>query len=152
MEVGVADGAAASVGVGGGKRKPTAASQVALLVQALQNGDAGMLDEALLIQDAATITSTVARLPMTSVLPFLEAVLQRVQGRPARVVSLASWTRALLAQHAAYLMGCPQLLPMLTPLYQLIEERLSACALRATAHHARRMRRSAARLPPTSRA
>ena len=77
---------------------------------------------------AATIASTVARLPMTSVLPFLEAVLQRVQGRPARVASLASWMRALLAQHAAYLMGCPQLLPMLTPLYQLIEERVSACA------------------------
>ena len=110
------------------KRRPTAASQVAMLVQALQNGDAGMLDEALLIQDAATITSTVARLPMTSVIPFLEAVLQRVQGRPARVASLASWMRALLAQHAAYLMGQPQLLPMLTPLYQLIEERLSACA------------------------
>ena len=63
---------------------------------------------------------------MTSVLPFLEAVLQRVQGRPARVASLASWMRALLAQHAAYLMSCPQLLPMLTPLYQLIEERLAA--------------------------
>ena len=63
---------------------------------------------------------------MSSVLPFLEAVLQRVQGRPARVASLASWMRALLAQHAAYLMGCPQILPMLTPLYQLIEERLAA--------------------------
>lgn len=32
------------------KRKPTAASQVSLLVQALQNGDAAMLDEALQIQ------------------------------------------------------------------------------------------------------
>ena len=113
-------------GAGVALRKPSAASQVTLLVQALQNGDAGMLDEALLIQDAQTIASTVARLPMTSVLPFLEAVLQRVQGRPARVASLASWMRALLAQHAAYLMGCPQLLPMLTPLYQLIEERLTA--------------------------
>ena len=31
----------------------------------------------------------------------------------------------MLSQHAAYLMACPQLLPMLTPLYQLIDERLS---------------------------
>ena len=31
----------------GGARKPSAASQVALLVQALQNGDADMLDQVL---------------------------------------------------------------------------------------------------------
>ena len=126
MELGGGESASGAAGGSVTKRKPTAASQVALLVQALQNGDHGMIDEVLLIQDAGTIASTIARLPTTSVLPFLEAVLQRVRGRPARVASLASWMRALLAQHAAYLMGCPQLLPMLTPLYQLIEERLTA--------------------------
>ena len=106
-------------------KRPTAATQVALLVQALQNGDAAMLDQALATQDAASITSTVARLPVVSVIPLLEAVLQRIQGKPARVASLASWLRAVLAQHAAYLMSCQQLLPLLTPLYQLIDERLS---------------------------
>jgi len=34
----------------GGARKPSAASQVALLVQALQNGDADMLDQVLGVQ------------------------------------------------------------------------------------------------------
>jgi len=110
---------------GGKTKRPTTASQVALLVQALQNGDAAMLDQALATQDAASITSTVARLPAASVIPLLEAVLQRIQGKPARVATLASWLRALLAQHAAYLMSCQQLLPLLTPLYQLIDERLS---------------------------
>jgi hypothetical protein len=131
LEAGAPNGDASGLGANGGariatKRQPTTASQVSLLVQALQNGDAAMLDEALQTQDAATITSTVARLPTNVVLPFLEAVLYRVQGKPARVASLASWLRALLAQHAAYLMACPTLLPMLTPLYQLIDERLAA--------------------------
>ena len=125
----VAAQAAAAGGRGGGdaagKRKPSAASQVALLIQALQNGDADMLDQVLGVQDAGTISNTVARLPITSVLPFLEAVLLRVQGKPGRVATLAGWLRAVLSQHAAYLMACPQLLPMLTPLYQCIDERLS---------------------------
>ena len=43
------------------------------------SADAGMLDEALLTQDAAAITSTVARLPTSAVLPFTKAVLYRVQ-------------------------------------------------------------------------
>ncbi len=60
-------------------RKPTAASQVSLLVQALQNSDSAMLDQALQVQDAHVISATVARLPVTSVLPFLQAVLQRIQ-------------------------------------------------------------------------
>lgn len=120
----VAAQAAAARGVGGA-RKPSAASQVALLVQALQNGDADMLDQVLGVQDAGTISNTVARLPITSVLPFLEAVLLRVQGKPGRVSTLVGWLRAVLSQHAAYLMACPQLLPMLTPLYQFIDERLS---------------------------
>jgi len=53
---------------GGGNRKPSAASQVALLIQALQNGDADMLDQVLGVQDAGTISNTVARLPIASVL------------------------------------------------------------------------------------
>tara|TARA_B110001452_G_scaffold12547_1_gene10333 strand:+ start:2522 stop:3175 length:654 start_codon:yes stop_codon:yes gene_type:complete len=121
--------AAGGVGVAttadGKRARTSAASQVALLVQALQNGDAEMLDQVLGVQDASTISNTVARLPITSVLPLLEAVLLRVQGKPGRVATLAGWLRALLSQHAAYLMACPQLLPMLTPLYQLIDERLS---------------------------
>ena len=40
-------------------------------------------------------------------------------GKPGRVATLAGWLRAVLSQHAAYLMACPQLLPMLTPLYQV---------------------------------
>jgi len=112
-------------GPGDRQRKPTASSQVSLLVQALQNGDHVMLDQALQVQDAHVISATVARLPVTSVLPFMQAVLQRIQGKPARVATLASWLRALLSTHAAYLMSCSQLLPLLTPLYQLIDERLS---------------------------
>ena len=91
-----------------GRRKPTASSQVALLVQALQNGDSVMLDQALQVQDAHVVSATVARLPVTAVLPFLQAVLHRIQGKPARVATLASWLRALLSTHAAYLMSCSQ--------------------------------------------
>lgn len=94
--------------VPGDRRKPTASSQVALLVQALQNGDHVMLEQALQVQDAHVISATVARLPVTSVLPFMQAVLQRIQGKPARVATLASWLRALLSTHAAYLMSCSQ--------------------------------------------
>ena len=127
----VAAGGAAAVpafgvdGGGGGKRRrPSAASQVAMLAQSLQNGDVQMLDEVLQVHDAQTVMNTVARLPVTAVLPFLEAILQRIQGKPSRVAALATWLRALLAQHAAYLMACPNLLELLTPLYQLIDERL----------------------------
>lgn len=56
--------------------------------QALQNGDATMLDQALAIQDTASIVSTVARLPVASVLPLLEEVLQRIQGKPVRIAAL----------------------------------------------------------------
>ena len=109
----------------GVSKKLSTASQVAIVIQALQNGDQALLEQALQVQDAQVVTSTVARLPVISILPFLEAVLQRIQGKPSRVVTLASWLRALLSTHAAYLMSCPQLLPMLTPIYQLIDERLS---------------------------
>ena len=105
--------------------KPSTASQAAIVIQALQNGDMALLEQALQVHDAQVVASTVARLPVVSVLPFLEAVLQRIQGKPSRVVTLASWLRALLSTHAAYLMSCPQLLPMLTPIYQLIDERIS---------------------------
>jgi hypothetical protein len=60
------------------------------------------------VQDAHVISATVARLPVTSVLPFMQAVLQRIHGKPARVATLASWLRALLSTHAAYLMSCSQ--------------------------------------------
>ena len=86
-----------------------------MLAQSLQNGDVQMLDEVLQVQDAQTVMNTVARLPVTAVLPFLEAILQRIQGKPSRVAALATWLRALLAQHAAYLMACPNLLELLTP-------------------------------------
>jgi len=116
--------AAAEVALAAIPKRKSAESQVALILQALQNGDTGMLGDALQA-DAATVTSTVARLPTSSVLPFLEAVLYHMQGKPARVASLASWIRALLAQHAD-LLACPSLQPKLAPLYELIDERLAA--------------------------
>ena len=120
---------AASSGAAGpsiSRGKPTAESLPAHLVQALENSDVTMLDDALLVQDPQIIASTIARLPIEFALPLLEAVLKRVQGRPARVAGHASWLRALLAQHAAYLMDCPEIMTMLAPLFTLIDERLNA--------------------------
>ena len=152
----VAAGGAAAVpafgvdGGGGGKRRrPSAASQVAMLAQSLQNGDVQMLDEVLQVQDAQTVMNTVARLPVTAVLPFLEAILQRIQGKPSRVAALATWLRALLAQHAAYLMACPNLLELLTPLYQRIDERLQVRRAAPAPPAFPNARTHAARAPPT---
>ncbi|KAL3910803.1 MAG: hypothetical protein SGPRY_008922, partial [Prymnesium sp.] len=80
--------ASRSVSTNSKAKRPTTGTQVATLVQALQSGDATMLDQALAIQDTSSITSTVARLPSTAVIPLLEAVLQRVHGKPARVATL----------------------------------------------------------------
>ena len=87
-------------------RYPTA-SILVCLSQALRSGDRSLLERCLNISNPRIIDNTVGRLAACDVVLFLQAVVSRLQSRPARGQELQHWIRAVLLQHTAYLMSAP---------------------------------------------
>lgn len=104
---------------------PRADSVLHLLTQALHTRDAALLEVCLSQSDAGVVAATVARLGAAHVLPLLAALVQRLQGRPARAAQLVTWLRALLVAHTAYLLSVPDLARSLSPLFQALDARLA---------------------------
>ena len=118
-----AGGAAPGAAPGGGSLK--ADSVLAVLTQALESDDKQLLAECLGVTNARVVQATVAGLPPRHVSALLKRLVERFQRRPARSHALVMWIRALLTQHTSLLMTQPDVVRQLTPLYQLVEARVS---------------------------
>jgi len=103
---------------------PKADSSAVLLTQALKNEDNALLEDCLSCRDHTLITNTVRRLPVTSVLPFLKQVSNRVRSKPGRASTLVFWIRAVLTEHTAYLTSVPAAGGVLAELFQAADARL----------------------------
>lgn len=101
-------------------------SLAVLLSQALQSGDKVLLERCLAVRNDTVITKTVKRLAPTDAAVFLRVAVQRLQSAPARGEQLATWIRAILLHHTAYLSGVAGAQGTLGYLYQLIEARLAS--------------------------
>jgi len=103
---------------------PKADSSAVLLTQALKNEDNALLEDCLSCRDHSLITNTVRRLPVTSILPFLKQVSNRVRSKPGRASTLVFWIRAVLTEHTAYLTSVPAAGAVLAELFQAADTRL----------------------------
>jgi U3 small nucleolar RNA-associated protein 5 len=100
----------------------------AILAQSLQNGDKQMLEAALCVSSAqhnSVLQISLAKLPIPSVLPLLEAIVSRMTAKPRRSLHLMPWLRNLLLCHATYLSTVPSASKLLAPLQQSVEDRLA---------------------------
>ncbi|TPX37573.1 hypothetical protein SmJEL517_g00677 [Synchytrium microbalum] len=103
--------------------KPSAASLYGLLSQAIQSGDRHLMEQVLSLRDPKMVATTVYRLSGAQVLPFLDAMLERLQKKPLRASALVEWIRAVLVTHAPYLTTVPNLSTRLSTLYSTLETR-----------------------------
>lgn len=116
------DDAAAAAPLPAGSQK--ADSLVVLLTQALRSNDRALLERCIATSNDRIITNTVRRLLPIDAAAFLRAAVERLQSKPSRGAQLATWIRAVLLHHTAYLMAAPGVQPSLAGLYQTIEARL----------------------------
>lgn len=127
-------GSATQPGIGNEPQKPSilgegplkADSLAVLLSQALQSGDRVLLEHCLAVRNDDIITKTVKRLAPGDAATFIKTAVQRLQSTPSRAEALATWIRAVLLHHTAYLMGSSSTADTLTYLYQLIEARMAS--------------------------
>ena len=125
VEISMGERAAdASVEMEDAAAAPKADSSAVLLTQALKNEDSALLEDCLSCRDHDLITNTVRRLPITSVLPFLKQVSNRVRSKPGRASTLVFWIRAVLTEHTAYLTSVPAAGGVLAELFQAADARL----------------------------
>ena len=97
-----------------------------LLSQALQSNDKVLLERCLAVRNHDVINKTVKRLAPADAASFLRIAVQRLQSKPNRGEQLATWIRAVLLFHTAYLAGVGATQNTLGYLYQLIEARLAS--------------------------
>lgn len=104
---------------------PKADSLQSILTQALRTNDSAMLESVLAVSDLSIIRNTVQRLPTQQILPFLKAIVDKFQAKPARG-TLILWIQAVLKQHTAYLITVPDLVKTLSGLYLVVDSRLAS--------------------------
>ncbi|XP_006799443.2 WD repeat-containing protein 43 [Neolamprologus brichardi] len=111
-----------------GASKGTASLQTdnfaVLLVQGLESNDASILNKVFLTRKEMVIKKTVARLPLSAVLPLVEELTKRLQGHPFTAVLMVRWLKAVLMHHTSYLASLPDLVTQLGALYHMIESRV----------------------------
>ncbi|KAM4541988.1 WD repeat-containing protein 43 isoform 2-T2 [Odontesthes bonariensis] len=95
-----------------------------LLVQGLESNDANILNKVLQTRKVAIIKKTVARLPLSAVLPLVEELTKRLQGHPHTAILMVWWLKAVLMHHTSYLASLPDLVTQLGVLYHMIESRV----------------------------
>ncbi|XP_037551437.1 WD repeat-containing protein 43 [Nematolebias whitei] len=95
-----------------------------LLVQGLESNDAATLNKVLQTNKASLIKTTVSRLPLSAVLPFVEELTKRLQGHPTMAIQMLRWLKAVLVHHTSYLASLPDLNTQLGVLYHMIESRV----------------------------
>lgn len=103
--------------------EPRISSLCQMLKQSLISQDKVMLEGALSVMDLALVADSIRALPAESLLPLLDALVQRIEGRPWRAGRLVPWLMLLLRTHALVLSQQSQLGDHLAPLKGLIEAR-----------------------------
>ncbi|XP_063354036.1 WD repeat-containing protein 43 [Pelmatolapia mariae] len=111
-----------------GASKGTASLQTdnfaVLLVQGLESNDASILNKVFQTRKEMVIKKTVARLPLSAVLPLVEELTKRLQGHPFTAFLMVRWLKAVLMHHTSYLASLPDLVTQLGVLYHMIESRV----------------------------
>uniref|UniRef100_A0A8C7XP68 WD repeat domain 43 n=1 Tax=Oryzias sinensis TaxID=183150 RepID=A0A8C7XP68_9TELE len=95
-----------------------------LLVQGLESNDADILNKVLQTRKEMVIKKTVARLPLSAVLPLVKELTNRLQGHPFAGILMVRWLKAVLMHHTSYLASLPDLVTELGVLYHMIESRV----------------------------
>ncbi|KAM6917620.1 WD repeat-containing protein 43 [Lycodopsis pacificus] len=117
-----------TVSVDKGAPKGTASLQTdnfaVLLLQGLESKDANILNKVFQTRKEMVIKKTVARLPLSAVLPLVEELTKRLQGHPFTAVLMVRWLKAVLMHHTSYLASLPDLVTQLGVLYHMIESRV----------------------------
>ena len=103
---------------------PRADSLQVLLSQALKAEDSALLEQCLNVGDEKVISNTIRRLQPSEAAQFLSVAVSKMEGRPQRALGLVPWVRAVLLQHASFVMTNLAMQPVLTNLYQIIDSRL----------------------------
>lgn len=103
--------------------EPRISSLCQMLKQSLISHDKVMLEGALSVTDLALVADSIRALPAESLLPLLDALVQRIEGRPWRAGRLVPWLMLLLQTHALALSQQSRLSEHLAPLKGLIEAR-----------------------------
>jgi U3 small nucleolar RNA-associated protein 5 len=104
----------------------SADSLVTLLDQALQSGDAALLDRCLNCTDLDIIDTTTKLLSTHRVLKFLKVLVGKFEKNPSRGILVARWISRILKNHLSYLITVPDLSTQLAGLNQMLEQRLQA--------------------------
>lgn len=84
-----------------------AVSVTVLLTQALRADDRQLLEKCFAISNDRVVKSTVQQLAPQDVARLLQVAVQRLQSSPKRGRQIATWLRAMLLHHTAYLMSAP---------------------------------------------
>uniref|UniRef100_A0A669EJL2 WD repeat domain 43 n=1 Tax=Oreochromis niloticus TaxID=8128 RepID=A0A669EJL2_ORENI len=110
-----------------GASKGTASLQTdnfaVLLVQGLESNDASILNKVFQTRKDMVIKKTVARLPLSAVLPLVEEVTYTFV-LSYRASLMVRWLKAVLMHHTSYLASLPDLVTQLGVLYHVIESRV----------------------------
>ncbi|XP_072912111.1 WD repeat-containing protein 43 [Hemitrygon akajei] len=103
---------------------PQSDNYAVLLVQGLESNDSSIINRVLQINKDSLIKPTIARLPVTAIVPLLQEITKRLQAHPHSAVLMVQWLKAVFIQHASFLSSLPDLVPQLGALYQLMENRV----------------------------
>jgi len=104
---------------------PRADSLQVLLSQALRAEDNALIEQCLHVGDEKVITNTIKKMRPFEAAKFLAIAVSKMEGRPQRALSVVPWVRAILLQHASFVMTNLNMQPVLMNLYQIIETRLA---------------------------
>uniref|UniRef100_A0A8C6UZU9 WD repeat domain 43 n=1 Tax=Neogobius melanostomus TaxID=47308 RepID=A0A8C6UZU9_9GOBI len=111
-----------------GAPKSTASLQTdnfaVLLVQGLESNDANILNKVFQTRKEIVIKKTVARIPLSAVLPLVEEITKRLQGHPFSAKLMVQWLKAVITHHTSYLASLPDLVTQLGVLYHMSENRV----------------------------
>ena len=105
---------------------PSADSLVTLLDQALQSGDAALLEQCFNYTDLDVIDTTTKLLSTHRVLKLLKVLVAKFEKRPSRGLLVTRWISCILKNHLSYLITVPDLSVQLAGLNQMLEQRLQA--------------------------
>ncbi|XP_015240808.1 PREDICTED: WD repeat-containing protein 43 [Cyprinodon variegatus] len=95
-----------------------------LLMQGLESNDDDILNKVFQTRKDVLIKKTVARLPLSAVIPLVEELTKRLQGHPLTACLMVRWLKAVLMHHTSYLASLPDLVAQLGVLYHMIESRV----------------------------
>lgn len=103
--------------------EPRLSSLCQMLTQSLTSQDKVMLEGALSVADRSLVRDSIRILPRETLLPLLDAIVERIERRPWRAGRLLPWLKVLLQTHTLTLSQMSDLPQHLAPLKSLIEVR-----------------------------